>query len=79
MRAHGRTADLVAGGMLRDNALGEATLWVCDKCFKYMRDGVSWEMHAKSCNLNFPPGRKVYQRGAHTIWEVDGGEQKVQS
>lgn len=24
-----------------------------------------------------PPGQKVYQRGAHTIWEVDGAVQKV--
>jgi len=24
-----------------------------------------------------PPGRKVYQRGAHTIWEVDGALQKL--
>ncbi len=25
-----------------------------------------------------PTGRKVYQRGAHTIWEVDGAVAKVQ-
>lgn len=27
--------------------------------------------------MHHPPGRKVYQRGAHTIWEVDGAAQKV--
>lgn len=27
--------------------------------------------------MHHPPGRKVYQRGAHTIWEVDGALQKV--
>lgn len=32
----------------------------------------------KKCDVVHPPGRKVYQRGAHTIWEVDGAEQKVQ-
>lgn len=20
-------------------------LWVCDKCFKYMAEGLSWELH----------------------------------
>lgn len=20
-------------------------LWVCDKCFKYMSEGLSWELH----------------------------------
>lgn len=29
--------------------------------------------------MHHPPGRKVYQRGAHTIWEVDGAAQKVES
>lgn len=24
-----------------------------------------------------PPGKKVYQRGAHTIWEVDAAQEKV--
>lgn len=27
--------------------------------------------------MNSPPGRKVYQRGAHIIWEVDGAKEKV--
>ena len=27
--------------------------------------------------MKHPPGRKVYQRGAHTIWEVDGAKEKV--
>jgi hypothetical protein len=31
----------------------------------------------KKCVRNHPPGRKVYQRGAHTIWEVDGAKDKV--
>lgn len=31
----------------------------------------------KNCGLLHPPGRKVYQRGAHTIWEVDGAKSKV--
>ena len=31
----------------------------------------------KKCDRRHPPGRKVYQRGAHTIWEVDGAQEKV--
>jgi hypothetical protein len=50
LRAHGRTADLVAGGLGRDSnvPLGDTTLWVCDRCFKYMREGVHWELHTVS-------------------------------
>ncbi|KAF8531027.1 acyl-CoA N-acyltransferase [Gautieria morchelliformis] len=78
-RAHGRTADLVAGGLSRDSnvPLGDTTLWVCDRCFKYMREGVLWELHTKNCKWTNPPGRKVYQRGAHVIWEVDGANEKL--
>jgi hypothetical protein len=31
----------------------------------------------RRCTCKHPPGRKVYQRGAHTIWEVDGAKEKV--
>jgi len=40
---HGRTMDLFAGAVNRENAGG--VLWVCDRCFKYMADGTSWEVH----------------------------------
>ena len=42
----GRTSDLLAGGAPRTSGTGHnATLWVCDKCFKYMAEGLSWELH----------------------------------
>ncbi|KAI0307421.1 acyl-CoA N-acyltransferase [Multifurca ochricompacta] len=72
---HGRTMDLFAGAVNRENAGG--ILWVCDRCFKYMGDGTSWEAHMRKCTRKHPPGRKVYQRGAHTIWEVDGAKEKL--
>ncbi|KAH7334038.1 acyl-CoA N-acyltransferase [Rhizoctonia solani] len=56
---------------------GDATLWVCDRCFKYMREATAWELHKKTCKILHPPGRKVYQRGAHTIWEVDGQVERL--
>ncbi|KAH8101494.1 acyl-CoA N-acyltransferase [Cristinia sonorae] len=74
VRTHGRTSDLFAGGLNRTHG---AMLWVCDKCFKYMADGASWELHTKKCTRKSPPGRKVYQRGAHIIWEVDGAKEKL--
>ncbi|KIY50071.1 acyl-CoA N-acyltransferase [Fistulina hepatica ATCC 64428] len=78
LRLHGRTLDVMAGGITRGHASGVAsTLWVCEMCFKYMHDGLTWESHQRSCHVMHPPGRKVYQRGAHTIWEVDGGEAKL--
>ncbi|KAG8929323.1 hypothetical protein FRC02_005743 [Tulasnella sp. 418] len=79
LRAHGRTADLlVAAGMGRSSGPSEQSkLWVCDRCFKYMREGAGWELHIKKCKMMHPPGRKVYGRGARTIWEVDGITQKL--
>ncbi|KAF9466956.1 acyl-CoA N-acyltransferase [Collybia nuda] len=76
-RSHGRTSDLLAGGLGRAHAGERSMLWVCEMCFKYMADCNSYELHLKSCNVKHPPGRKVYQRGAHTIWEVDGAENKL--
>ncbi|KAI0344184.1 acyl-CoA N-acyltransferase [Trametopsis cervina] len=78
VRSHGRTSDLLAGGLGRSHGIGErAVLWVCDKCFKYMAEGLSWELHVRKCTRRHPPGRKVYQRGAHIIWEVDGSKEKL--
>ncbi|KAH7922408.1 acyl-CoA N-acyltransferase [Leucogyrophana mollusca] len=78
MRSHGRTSDLLAGGLTRSHLAGErSVLWVCDRCFKYMAEGATWELHTKKCDRRHPPGRKVYQRGAHTIWEVDGAKDKL--
>ncbi|OCH88992.1 acyl-CoA N-acyltransferase [Obba rivulosa] len=76
IRSHGRTSDLLAGGLQRGGG-EKAMLWVCDRCFKYMAEGLSWEAHVKKCGIRHPPGRKVYQRGAHIIWEVDGAKEKL--
>lgn len=58
VRIHGRTADLVAGagGLNRDPApsAGYTTLWVCDRCFKYMREGVHWELHTVRAQPKHP-------------------------
>lgn len=43
----------------------------------YSRGAGGWSQ--KRCTRKHPPGRKVYQRGAHTIWEVDGAKEKVRT
>jgi len=47
-RSHGRTSDILAGGLQRQYN-GESMLWVCHFCFKYMVDGVPWELHKVCC------------------------------
>jgi hypothetical protein len=42
-----------------------------------MRTYAGWYAHKKDCQHTHPPGRKVYQRGSHTIWEVDGAREKL--
>ncbi|KAK7052391.1 histone acetyltransferase [Favolaschia claudopus] len=73
-RSHGRVLDLMAGGL---NRTEKAKLWVCEYCFKYMVDPALYESHRMRCTFTRPPGRKVYQRGAHCIWEVDGAVHKL--
>lgn len=53
-RSHGRTSDLLAGGLGRNSVGSEkAMLWVCDRCFKYMAEGLSWELHMVRLNIRF--------------------------
>ncbi|KAG9040352.1 hypothetical protein FS837_000761, partial [Tulasnella sp. UAMH 9824] len=50
-RAHGRTAELLAasGAGRPGGSMDQAKLWVCDRCFKYMREGIPWELHTLFC------------------------------
>ncbi|KAG6826013.1 hypothetical protein H0H92_001451 [Tricholoma furcatifolium] len=78
-RSHGRTSDLLAGGLMRGGAgqgTEKASLWVCQQCFKYMTETSLYDLHVRYCQMNYPPGRKVYHRGVQSIWEVDGAQQK---
>ena len=43
--------DLFAGAVSRENA--SSVLWVCDRCFKYMTDGTSWEVHMVGSGFPF--------------------------
>ncbi|BGP15833.1 hypothetical protein JCM10213_005683 [Rhodosporidiobolus nylandii] len=52
-------------------------LYVCEKCFKYFAAPLTYLKHEKECTVMRPPGRRVYQRGATSIWEVDGATAKL--
>lgn len=52
-RSHGRTSDLLAGGLGRTHASEKSILWVCEMCFKYMADGSSYELHVvRFCRIS---------------------------
>ncbi|GAA5820279.1 hypothetical protein JCM3770_002450 [Rhodotorula araucariae] len=55
----------------------EVRLLVCEKCFKYMALPAVFSAHSKECRVTQPPGRRVYQRGATSIWEIDGAVAKL--
>lgn len=54
-RPHSRMTDLLSG-TVAEASIGndengkekESFLWVCDKCFKYMKDSSAWELHVVS-------------------------------
>ncbi|WVQ84256.1 hypothetical protein IAT38_006408 [Cryptococcus sp. DSM 104549] len=65
-------SDMYSGGIGKGGEGARGRLWACDLCFKYMRTRTAWDRHTSSCSMLQPPGRRVYQRGSYTIWEVDG-------
>ncbi|KAI5475310.1 histone acetyltransferase [Pseudohyphozyma bogoriensis] len=77
-RAEREAREKAAGTSGEDKGVTKR-LFVCDGCFKYMLHEAAHTAHKKVCTFRNPPGRKVYQRGAHTIWEVDGAVEKLYS
>lgn len=61
--------------------MAEGSVWelhaVSTLCLSFQTGMVKLISSEKKCDRRRPPGRKVYQRGAHTIWEVDGAKEKV--
>lgn len=60
-----------------DDEFASSTLYVCAGCFKYLPTAPALHAHRRACVFRHPPGKKVYQRGAHIIWEVDGAQEKL--
>ncbi|CAF9907434.1 MAG: hypothetical protein ALECFALPRED_003327 [Alectoria fallacina] len=54
-------------------------LFVCQLCFKYSKDLMPYLAHTKVCALKHegPPGRPIYSRDLHAIYEVDGEEHQL--
>ena len=50
-------------------------LFVCEWCLKYMQLQKTLLCH--NCKKRQPPGREIYRRGNISMFEVDGGEDKV--
>ncbi|VDO40666.1 unnamed protein product [Haemonchus placei] len=57
----------------------ERYLFICDKCFLYMRQERAFKMHLSSCTAKHPPGREIYVDYSENIavYEVDGEKEKV--
>ncbi|KAK6029109.1 MOZ/SAS family protein [Ostertagia ostertagi] len=57
----------------------ERYLFICDKCFLYMRQERAFKMHLSTCNAKHPPGREIYVDSAEKIavYEVDGEKEKL--
>lgn len=67
IRSHGRTSDLLAGGLGRSHGAGDkSVLWVCDKCFKYMAEGSSWELHVVRTIPSARESHVLYREGVLT-------------
>ncbi|WVQ96586.1 hypothetical protein IAU59_003691 [Kwoniella sp. CBS 9459] len=72
--ASSRSVSEMFSGVGKGGEGARGRLWVCDLCFKYMRTRAAWDRHSNSCTMLQPPGRRVYQRGSYTIWEIDGAQ-----
>ncbi|KAK6054417.1 hypothetical protein COOONC_08077 [Cooperia oncophora] len=57
----------------------ERYLFICDKCFLYMRQERAFKMHLSTCNVKHPPGREIYVDTDEKIavYEVDGEKEKL--
>ncbi|BEJ17139.1 hypothetical protein CspHIS471_0605400 [Cutaneotrichosporon sp. HIS471] len=79
----GRSGSAGSAGNVLSHGVGQGgegargRIWVCDLCFKYMHTRAGWERHTSTCGQMQPPGRKAYQRGSYTIWEVDGANAQL--
>ncbi|OCF35056.1 hypothetical protein I316_03096 [Kwoniella heveanensis BCC8398] len=72
--ASSRSVSEMFSGVGKGGEGARGRLWVCDLCFKYMRTRSAWDRHTSGCTMLQPPGRRVYQRGSYTIWEIDGAQ-----
>ncbi|KAJ3041225.1 hypothetical protein HDV00_009763 [Rhizophlyctis rosea] len=56
---------------------GQPVLYLCEFCFKYMKDAYVLGRHKRKCPLTHPPGDEIYRDGNISIFEVDGRKNKI--
>jgi histone acetyltransferase MYST1 len=47
-------------------------LWICEFCLKYASLERSYQLHQEECGMRTPPGKEIYRKGNHSVFEVDG-------
>jgi len=52
-------------------------LWICEFCLKYMKLEKTYRFHQGECTVRNPPGKEIYRKGNHSIFEVDGKDHKL--
>ncbi|CAG0919836.1 unnamed protein product [Notodromas monacha] len=55
----------------------EDKLFVCEYCFKYTSTESTFRLHQTQCTRFQPPGQEIYRKGALSLYEVDGKEEKL--
>ena len=55
----------------------KGTLWICERCLKYMRCEQTYMRHLEKCPMIHPPGDEIYRDGSIAMFEVNGRQNKV--
>ncbi|SAM07280.1 hypothetical protein [Absidia glauca] len=54
-----------------------STLYICEFCMKYMKTEYIAGRHKVNCTAFHPPGDEIYRDGTLSVFEVDGGKNKI--
>jgi histone acetyltransferase MYST1 len=60
-----------------DEYAGDEKMYICEYCLKYMKKQRTLVNHSLQCHMKSPPGRKIYDDGTLTMFEIDGREHKL--
>jgi len=53
-------------------------LYLCEFCFKYMKQSYTLQRHIQKCSLRRPPGNEIYRtEGNLSVYEVYGNRSKI--
>lgn len=60
-----------------DEYAGDEKMYICEYCLKYMKKQRTLVNHSLQCHMRSPPGRKIYDDGSLTMFEIDGRDHKL--